>query len=1682
MISRIAASLFFFAFAAALPAQMWSGTDTLYGNEWLDFSRPYFKIQVAEDGIYRVDFQMLADAGFPVGTVPGSQFRLWLRGQPVRMFTSTDGAFGPQDFLEFFGEKNRGTLDRHLFDKPDEEQVNPSYSIISDTSAYFLTWETGGQPLRFAATPNDLSNPPPKEPFCWFLLEKIYSGNYIKRRASTDFVHSWYDGDGYGRGAAATHTLALSPKKVFVAGPAATGRVRFVGNLGKHEVRTRLANSAADSLLFSDKFEGWKIIEHEFVFPANWLTTSAKYVVEAVANDDDKVAVPFASVKYPRLWDAENLPEFTFSLAAKPAERSYFELAKFDATGGALPLLFDLTNGLRLETRLENNLVKAALPPASAERKLFLVNPNSGIKKVTKLRRVLFRNLADAPADFVILTHPALRKATDGSDPVADYAAYRSSPAGGGFSVNVLDVNELCDQFGYGESRHPQAVRNFVHWAKRAWPQPKYLFFIGKGMETRDLRDPSDAAIWLDSLAFLPTAGFYASDLPFVLGNRPGQPALSVGRLAATRPEQIADYLNKVREHESALASAPQTIADRAWMKRVLHLNGGKTTDAPAIKNSLSQMRNVLETNRFGAAITSFEKTSNDPVQTSAYEQILENVNSGTAMMTIFGHSSSQVVDFDIGQAAAYRNAGRYPFMFVMGCLSGGCSAPLAGLGEDFTLADGRGAVAYLASVFYADILSLRTFGVKFYETIGGAGYGKSLGEQIGLTISALAPTAQSPGLRALLNQIQLQGDPAVRLPAAPGADFLIDNQSVVFAPNPVGIGQGDFKLTFDVVNIGENAGGNFALRVQQRLPNDSLRTLVFDTLAAPANRQKFQFSLPDPGPSAVGFNRFFVRADAAEQVAELPAPAAEMNNELVGDDGQPGVAVYFFADDVQPVFPPDFGIVGQADVTLRASTLNTDAPPQRYFFEFDTTAQFDSPAKLTTQVWQRGGLISWKIPQKLPENRVFYWRVARDSLQNGQVVWRTASFAHLPGSPPGWNQSHLWQFRQDSFENLALDPATRRWQFAESAAHVSVAVAYRGIGQYLGIQNGFYEGGTGDIALNFGRVKRGIIVALVDAATGHILPNPPGSPTNPDTTGRTLFYHVFDTKEAAGRLQLMNFIEQEIPAGRIVGLLTVVNPANDTLGFFPESWAADSLVFGKNLFQVLENQGARDVRKLTATGSVPYGLIFQKDNPAFAAVDTLVTAVDSLVEIRRNFLVRWTRGAVESPPIGPAKNWGRLLWQHGGTDATNEDIRLKIMGLRPNRPDTLLLETAQIFDTSLAAIAADRFQFLKIRVEATDALLRTVPPIGHLRVLFEPLPEGALNPAYKFDFQADTLQQGQNLVAQIAFENVSQAAFADSLLVKFRVENEQGAGKDFWKKYAPLAPGDTLLAGFATDTRQFSGKNRLVVAANPDRSQPELHLFNNVSVREFFVARDQRNPLLDVTFDGQHLLDGDLVSPKPEIVVSLRDENPYLPLGDTAMFEIRLTHPDGSVENIGWRDPRVLFFPASAADLPKKNVARLEFRPEFVADGEYQLQVNGRDQAGNAAGTLDYSVRFRVITKSSLSSVLPYPNPFSTRTCFVYTMTGAESPAHFRIQIMTVAGRVVREITEADFGPLRPGTHVSDFCWDGRDEFGDQLANGVYLYRIVAKKADDSDFELFENQAVDGFFKGGVGKVVLLR
>jgi hypothetical protein len=48
----------------------------------------------------------------------------------------------------------------------------------------------------------------------------------------------------------------------------------------------------------------------------------------------------------------------------------------------------------------------------------------------------------------------------------------------------------------------------------------------------------------------------------------------------------------------------------------------------------------------------------------------------------------------------------------------------------------------------------------------------------------------------------------------------------------------------------------------------------------------------------------------------------------------------------------------------------------------------------------------------------------------------------------------------------------------------------------------------------------------------------------------------------------------------------------------------------------------------------------------------------------------------------------------------------------------------------------------------------------------------------------------------------------------------------------------------------------------------------------------------MDVTFDGVHILNGDIVSAKPKIVITLKDESKFLALDDTSLVTVFVKYP----------------------------------------------------------------------------------------------------------------------------------------------------------------------------------------------
>ncbi|MDF1675324.1 MAG: T9SS type A sorting domain-containing protein, partial [Vicingaceae bacterium] len=137
-------------------------------------------------------------------------------------------------------------------------------------------------------------------------------------------------------------------------------------------------------------------------------------------------------------------------------------------------------------------------------------------------------------------------------------------------------------------------------------------------------------------------------------------------------------------------------------------------------------------------------------------------------------------------------------------------------------------------------------------------------------------------------------------------------------------------------------------------------------------------------------------------------------------------------------------------------------------------------------------------------------------------------------------------------------------------------------------------------------------------------------------------------------------------------------------------------------------------------------------------------------------------------------------------------------------------------------------------------------------------------------------------------------------------------------------------------------------------------------------------------------------------------------------------------------------------------------------------------DVSKNESGSNDYLIGFEVIHKSTITNIVNYPNPFTTSTRFVFTLTGSQVPDIFKIQIITITGKVVREIHKEELGNIKIGRNISDFAWDGTDQYGDRLANGLYLYRVITK-INNNDIEHRETSA-DNYFKKGYGKMYLFR
>ncbi|HET9825500.1 MAG TPA: C25 family cysteine peptidase, partial [Chitinophagaceae bacterium] len=1017
----------------------------VYNNEWIDYSRTYYKFKVGANGLYRISQSTLNSFG--LGATPAENFQLWRNGQEVPLYTSIpSGPLGAADYIEFWGQMNDGKPDKQLYRDPDY-QLNDHWSLQSDTAFYFLTVNSAGLNKRLINTTNDIAgNTLSPEPYFIHTL-----GNYFRNKinpGNAALVQGTYVySSAYDKGEGWTSTDIDSAGKISVThsnlhvdstGPAPTFAINAAGNAVN--TRTFQVNINGSPVL-SRAMDYFDYAKAQTTFPLS-LITSGSAVIDVINlppagyTHPDRMVVAQYEIKYPRKFDFDNLKSFPFELPANIAG-NYLEISNFNY-GSTAPVLYDITNGRRYVADISNpSLIKIALQPSATNRQLILVSEDlANVNSINTLQARNFVNYGSSSnqGNYLIISNTLLYNGSNGGSPVDDYRVYRSSAAGGGYNAKIYDIDQLVDQFAFGIKKHPSSVKNFIQYAFNTFSSPpKFVFLIGKGVnyvQYRTYESNPDTATQqlLEKLDLVPTFGSPASDNLLSCFNGNNIPTVPVGRLSVVYADEISTYLKKVKEYESAQASSSPYIADKGWMKNIAHVVGA---DNGALQTILDQLmanyKNIISDTLFGGNVNTFSKTTTDPVQQLSSERLKALMAEGLSIILYFGHSSASTLEFNLDDPLAYNNPGKYPVFIALGCNAGNLynfdqsrflTKPT--ISENFVLAPDRGSVAFLATTSLGIVQYLDIFNVNNYRALGVTKYGASLGEIMDEAIkrSFDITTQFDFYARVHCEQISLNGDPALKYNTHAKPDYAIEDPLVKIIPSPVSTSAGSFKVNAAVMNLGKAIDRSVVIEIKRTYPNNVTQVIKRDTIPGIRYMDSVLVDIPIVANRDKGLNKITVTVDPDNAIDEL----YETNNSITKD-------VFIYDDDAKPIYPYNFAIINHQNIKLAASTANPFAPLQQYTIEMDTTELFNSPLKISKTISTTGGLIEYTPSITYVDGTVYYWRVAPVP-SSGQPKWNTSSFVYLANSEPGFNQSHLYQHLKSAGQRITLDSTTRKWAF----------------------------------------------------------------------------------------------------------------------------------------------------------------------------------------------------------------------------------------------------------------------------------------------------------------------------------------------------------------------------------------------------------------------------------------------------------------------------------------------------------------------------------------------------------------------------------------------------------------------------------------------------------------------------
>lgn len=1674
-------------------AKVVENTDSpLNNNYWYNPNKDWFKIYLNKRGVYRITLDQLVQIGVnPNGQIRNGKLELYNNGEKIPLDivdNNQDGVFNSGDYFQFVGDKVKPTP----FSGLNIYNLNNIYWFSYQADSVYQYQPKNGFPENtFFPVISSVTTVHWEE-------DKIYDNFGYANNDQRDYWH-WGTTDLRNMVPISFFNFWIKDSIAYYRDPnIAQARIRA----SVHGLTASTCPTAHNAWVkWNFKKIGpsvtWggqnsALIDHEFFWGIGgdsiYCSPDSNYIIIGVDSTNcnfntDIIRFNWLELDY---WRLHRVRAPYFELKNPPNRYGILNFYLFEYPYPQMKIYIPQYGKMITNPDIRNDVDRSVwfTDTVLAPTQYFCVSPDYFLVPDSIKRDIPsdLRNNSNG-VDYLIITH---NKFHTQAQQLANFRTQNLH----GFSnprVKLVDVQDVYDEFSFG-LREPQAIRDFIKYVFDFWTGPTISYVALIGDMSRDYRGllPNSKVSYMPSMPFHASLyGLLASDNLFtcVAGND-FVPEIALGRISCEDEAEANVLISKIINYPADNS--------KEWKKTIgLYSGGLNEQDENSFKfNDASVFLEDTYIKPFGGITSKVFRYPNKPEYipfAGGGPEIRQSINKGTVLVSYYGHGGGYQWDFVFTDDDIYalNNQNRLPFVISVTCYTSHFDNQKV-FGEIFNSVSNKGSVATFGSSGVTLWPTAKFFNQELFREIFNSRR-FNIGE-------AILIAKANPAYGTMTQVLTLLGDPALRLALPTHPDFVVRNSDIsINIKNP---------LIDDTVKVKV-----FVRNMGTAFNNDTVSVQLYKHFIADSNligikklrsfnsidSTEFDWIIKEDGLvnliAAVNMVDTLMELDLSDNIASNSFPVFNISKPNIISPNN-----YFFSN--APFV--DFRLLDVGTYLQQ----NFD-----YQIEIDTSKSLNSPARiLSPRLKPQEGLVNWRSPQLL--NGVYFWKAyILSGTDTNYSDLMTFSITNELGNGFYAHQKQLMDFNlsnliySDSLKSLILDtkvnppyPSDERLidsimiPIPDDSTYFTAAAtdgAYIYFGNIVthnfdrkskiykigtgknGTIKGFNYGTVGNIEVTIKNQMFYHSDGFLYVATGDSTSLLRINPNTGDTSRVILGDELLSSIDGL----LSNFGQYVTSDGRYVYNLTagqlnkrekyvlrIFDPLNnwakvgndvEFLGksqrgfsnfFVSEGYVITIESFENHYMRRYKLDGFYEGEWITLNReNILYAIAFDRTNNQ---VYVSTYKPPQFLYQPGFFVFKGTyvnaNGFVESPEIGPASKFTDLKYTIDNTNSFGTYSNI-LFARRPNSAvwDTIAVNISPSYN--LLGLAPE-YEFIKLKISLVDTSYQASQPLKFkdLKVNFSQFPDIHLAPGY-LTFEKDTLMQGFDNKLTLRLKNVG-LYDADSVKVNFYLNNSDSPvftnyfdiKKDSTVTFIQNIPTDTLLYTAPVSKVDFKVISNL--------KAKESYTFNNITENKFFVSRDSIAPLFKITFDGREILNGDLISAEPEILITLEDNSP-LRL-DTSNFSI--VH-----NNIPLRfsNPAIAF---NYTPYPNSK-AIVKWTPK-LKDGKHILQVLAKDASNNHFDTVSYRIVFYVNQKADIRNIYNYPNPFKDDTYFTFEVTGIVPPDEIRIKVFTIAGRLIREL-KIPASSINMG--FNKVFWDGRDEDGDEIANGVYLYKVITKFND---------------------------